>query len=83
MKVIKDPGLSMADKMAATTRAKANASARVAGVSSADMAAHPHLKQSKHFGASASPKNPVSKAYPEDDGLADATSAMSKRFIGG
>lgn len=82
-KIIKDPELSMADKMADTTRARQNASAKVAGVSAADMAAHPHLKQSKHFGAPTTPKNPASRMANEKDGLPGAAAAMGKRFIGG
>lgn len=51
------------------------------GLSKSEMAGHEHLMSSRHFGADATPKNPRSKMYPENDGLADTAAAMSKKVI--
>lgn len=82
-KIIKDPALSMADKMADTAKAKSSASAKSLGIASADLAAHPHLKQSKHFGAVSTPKNPAGSAPGMNDGLPAMAKRMGKGMIGG
>lgn len=80
---MKDPALSIADKVANTARSRQNATAKANGISASDMAEHSHLGQSRHFGADATPKNPAGKSVPQRDGLAKIAGAMSKRFIGG
>jgi hypothetical protein len=83
MKGTKNPELSMEDSVRDRAKAKQASAMRTAGVSKTDLAGNEHLMQSKHFGADATPKNPMSKMLPEKDGLPGAAAAMSKRFIGG